>query len=144
MKNILLMAMATLSISACSSIETNKDLTPKIGMANPASTYCVEQGGKLSIEKESNGEVGYCHLANGQKVEEWAYFRQSQAQCLPEEASKLVGKSELTDEQIKQMTHSEKIRRIGPNQAVTMDYRVERITLTIDPTSKKITQASCG
>ncbi|HCW6229076.1 hemolysin, partial [Acinetobacter baumannii] len=27
---------------------------------------------------------------------------------------------------------------------MTMDYRSNRVTVTIDPTSKKITQATCG
>ena len=44
--------------------------TPKLGMANPASEYCVKQGGKIEIRTESKGQVGYCHLKNGQVVEE--------------------------------------------------------------------------
>lgn len=145
MKTILLMSLTMLSLSACSSISSTQQEPPhSLGMANPASKYCVEQGGKLEIVKEANGEVGYCHLANGQTVEEWAFFRQSQKQCVPEGAKALVGKSNLNDDQIKQSTKSEIVRRVAPNQAVTMDYRSERVTVTIDPKTQKITQASCG
>ena len=66
------------------------------------------------------------------------------SKCIPEQAEKLVGQSELSDSQIKQLTKSQSVRRVQPNQPVTMDYREDRITVTIDPQSKKITHASCG
>ena len=144
MKNITILAVLAVSVSACSSIQTTDSKQAKLGLANPASQYCVDQGGKLEIVKETNGEVGYCHLANGEKVEEWTLFRQSQAQCVAEEAVKLVGQTGLTDEQIKQSTKAQVIRRVGPNQPVTMDYRVDRITVTIEPITKIITHANCG
>ncbi|MFH3639497.1 DUF333 domain-containing protein, partial [Acinetobacter baumannii] len=88
---------------------------------NPASQYCVEQGGKLEIRNEANGQVGYCHLPNGQVVEEWKLFRDNQANCVSEEAQKLVGLSGLTDDQIKQKTKSEIVRKVAPGQPMTMD-----------------------
>ena len=45
-------------------------------MANPASAYCVQQGGKSEIRKNQDGsEYGVCILSDGKEVEEWAYFR---------------------------------------------------------------------
>lgn len=144
MKNILLLSAVLTSLAACSATP-NKDMSPpKIGMANPASQYCVEQGGQLEIRNEANGQVGYCKLANGQVVEEWAFFRANQTKCVADEAQKLVGQSGLSEDQIKQKTKSEIVRRVGPNQPVTMDYRENRITVTIDPQSKKIISANCG
>lgn len=49
--------------------------SPMIGMSNPASDFCIQQGGKLEIRQEAAGEVGYCHLPDGRVVEEWAFFR---------------------------------------------------------------------
>ena len=144
MKNITILAVLAVSVSACSSMQTTDSKQAKLGLANPASQYCVDQGGKLEIVKEANGEVGYCHLPNGEKVEEWALFRQSQAQCVAEEVTKLVGQTGLTDEQIKQSTKAQVIRRVAPNQPVTMDYREDRVTVTIEPVTKIITQANCG
>lgn len=144
MKNILFLTCVVASISACSSIQTNPTDHNQVGLANPASQYCIDQGGKLEIAKEANGEVGYCHLKNGQKIEEWALFHQNQSQCDAESAAKLVGKVDLTDTQIKQATHATLIRRIKMGQPVTMDYRIERITLTVDPATKKVLQATCG
>ncbi|TCM18614.1 hypothetical protein EDF56_104144 [Novosphingobium sp. PhB165] len=48
-----------------------------IGMANPASKYCVEQGGRSEIRQEAQGETGYCHLPDGRVVEEWQLFREA-------------------------------------------------------------------
>lgn len=144
MKKIIFLGLALVSLTACSSVQHKDSTPPKIGSPNPASQYCVEQGGKLEIRNEANGQVGYCHLPNGQVVEEWKLFRDNQANCVSEEAQKLVGQSGLTDDQIKQKTKSEIIRKVALGQPMTMDYRSNRVTVTIDPTSKKITQATCG
>jgi putative hemolysin len=46
------------------------------GLANPASQYCIEQGGRLEIRKDADGnEYGVCLLPNGSECEEWALFR---------------------------------------------------------------------
>ncbi len=144
MKKIIFLGLALVSLTACSSVQHKEPTPPKIGSPNPASQYCVEQGGKLEIRNEANGQVGYCHLPNGQVVEEWKLFRDNQANCVAEEAQKLVGQSGLTDDQIKQKTKSEIVRKVAPGQPMTMDYRTNRVTVTIDPASKKITQATCG
>lgn len=45
-------------------------------MANPASTYCVENGGKSEIRTAVDGsQAGYCKFSDGSECEEWAYFR---------------------------------------------------------------------
>lgn len=144
MKKTIFLGLALVSLTACSSVQHKDSTPPKIGSPNPASQYCVEQGGKLEIRNEANGQVGYCHLPNGQVIEEWKLFRDNQANCVAEEAQKLVGQSGLTDDQIKQKTKSEIVRTVAPGQPMTMDYRTNRVTVTIDPASKKITQATCG
>lgn len=46
------------------------------GLANPASTHCVDKGGSLEIRTgPDGGQAGYCTLPNGTVCEEWAYFR---------------------------------------------------------------------
>lgn len=47
-----------------------------VAMANPASAFCLDHGGKL----ETQGDIGsaqssYCVLEDGTKCEEWQYFR---------------------------------------------------------------------
>ena len=45
-------------------------------IANPASTYCVEQGWEIEIKEDSTwAQYGVCKLKDGTEVEEWEYFR---------------------------------------------------------------------
>jgi putative hemolysin len=46
-------------------------------VANPASEYCIAQGGELEIVDEANGQVGYCNLPDGTRIEEWEFFNQA-------------------------------------------------------------------
>lgn len=48
--------------------KTNPE-TNQAQLANPASVYCEEQGGKLNLAD------GMCTLPDGTQCEEWAYFR---------------------------------------------------------------------
>jgi len=48
----------------------------RIGMANPASTYCVQSGYKLEIRTGTDGgQYGACLFPDGAECEEWAFFR---------------------------------------------------------------------
>lgn len=46
-----------------------------VGMANPASTNCIEMGGTLEIVEGADGQFGLCHLPDGRVCDEWALFR---------------------------------------------------------------------
>lgn len=47
-----------------------------VTLGNPASNYCIDSGGTLSIEKDGNGgEYGICHFEDNRSCEEWAMFR---------------------------------------------------------------------
>ena len=51
------------------------------GLANPASVYCGQIGGKTEIKKDATGaEYGMCVFPNGSSCEEWALFR---GKCSP-------------------------------------------------------------
>ena len=48
----------------------------RIGMANPASVYCVQSGYKLEIRTGTDrGQYGACLFPDGTECEEWAFFR---------------------------------------------------------------------
>lgn len=66
---------------------------PEIGMANPASVHCEDQGGRLEIRDEENGQVGYCTFQDGSECEEWAFFN---GECQPGSAEK-TAPSALSD-----------------------------------------------
>lgn len=68
--------MATTLLTACNT--TNATQAPTVGIANPASEFCVKQGGTSEIRKSADGsEYGVCRFANGTVVEEWDYFRKN-------------------------------------------------------------------
>lgn len=51
-----------------------------IGMPNPAAVYCIERGGTLDVQERPQGNITYCVLSNGQRVEEWDFYRQNHPQ----------------------------------------------------------------
>ncbi|WP_322510741.1 DUF333 domain-containing protein [Chloroflexus sp.] len=56
-------------------------VTPVASLANPASTYCIEQGGRLEVlSAASGGQIGVCRFADGTLCEEWAFLR---GECRP-------------------------------------------------------------
>jgi putative hemolysin len=86
---ILGFTMAIASLAACGGddaptttdapVTTDASAAPggaQIG--NPASQYCIDQGGTLEMVDETAGQVGYCNLPDGTRIEEWEYFRASQ------------------------------------------------------------------
>ena len=44
-------------------------------LANPASVFCAQSGGKSEIRNGPRGQYGVCRLPDGRVVEEWKYFR---------------------------------------------------------------------
>ena len=65
-----------LALAACGSdAEPSDTSTSPAGLANPASVFCVDQGGTIEIVDETDGQVGYCNLPDGTRIEEWEYFR---------------------------------------------------------------------
>ncbi len=69
-----------LMLSACTGSQPTA--TPAgVGMPNPASQYCVEQGGRVEIRDEAEGQAGYCIFESGAECEEWAFYR---GECAPD------------------------------------------------------------
>lgn len=69
------LATACGSNDSPSSTEPTSVTEDSTQMANPASVFCIEQGGTLDIVDEANGQVGYCNLPDGTRIEEWEYYR---------------------------------------------------------------------
>lgn len=95
------------------------------GMANPASEYCVSQGGTSEIRKDKDGaEFGVCKLANGEEREEWSLYRESE----------YVGLS-LADAEVKAKENGVEFRiaeQDGEAKALTMDLRPGRVNAVVN------------
>jgi hypothetical protein len=47
----------------------------ELGEANPASEYCIEEGGTIEIRTAEDGsQTGYCIFPDGTECEEWEFF----------------------------------------------------------------------
>ena len=58
-------------------LKKEEEKSSVIGMPNPASVYCVEQGGESILVRSKKGDFGICKLKDGIAVEEWEYNREN-------------------------------------------------------------------
>ena len=81
MKRIFTFAIILMALTACTALQVQ---TPEpaptdmsqVGMPNPASLYCKQNGNKLEIVTAADGsQYGVCVFPNGNTCDEWAYYR---------------------------------------------------------------------
>ena len=63
------------ALSVLAACEDPGSETQAVGLANPASVYCVDSGGRSEIRSDSTGQTGVCVLPDGSEVDEWEYYR---------------------------------------------------------------------
>ena len=68
-----------IGIFSCTTADSgNSNVKKPIGMPNPASKYCVDQGGQSISKKDEDGNsYGVCKFKDGTEIDEWEYFRQN-------------------------------------------------------------------
>jgi uncharacterized protein len=82
MKNIFTFVIILMALTACAAPQTQAapepamtDM-PQVGMPNPASVYCTQNGNKLEIRAAADGsQSGVCIFPDGSTCDEWAYYR---------------------------------------------------------------------
>jgi putative hemolysin len=83
---LIISGLALITLGACTG--PTPQSTP--GMPNPASVHCEEQGGRVEMRTDENGQYGVCVFSDGSECEEWAFYR---GECDPgtvaEETSEL-------------------------------------------------------
>lgn len=106
-------------------------------IANPASVYCIEQGGELKIIKDVNGgEIGICTLPDGTECEEWAFYRGEcpySAEFLESKAKEFCGKENVDSV----YTCAEHIRVVSSLLGGGSTF------YKLDPTGSLIKEAQC-
>lgn len=82
MKKVFVLIVSLLIVTSCTSPLSTPATVPvstgthQANMANPASVYCKEQGYRLEIHTDADGnQAGYCLFPDGSECDEWAYFR---------------------------------------------------------------------
>jgi putative hemolysin len=68
----------TQNTTSTSAVDGTKDdeIAKDTALSNPATVYCLSQGGKFSMRKTLDGSTqGICELPNNIQCDEWAYYR---------------------------------------------------------------------
>jgi dipeptidyl-peptidase-4 len=73
---LLLLALGSCVSPAQEPVVTTAAPQSTAEMANPASLYCLEQGGSLVVEERGDGgQFGVCYFEDNRQCEEWALLR---------------------------------------------------------------------
>jgi len=99
--------------------ETGDENNDGTGLANPASIYCEQQGGRLEIRNDaSGGQYGVCVMPDGTQCDEWEFYRTQV--CSPSGGA--VGDKAVCE---RENCHGLDIK-CGPNpaQVCTMEYQL--------------------
>lgn len=70
----IILILITLILSACNEDPSKVKENP-LNMANPASVFCEEQGGRIEMREDEHGQYGVCVFPDGSECEEWAHLR---------------------------------------------------------------------
>lgn len=79
-RNGAMVGLVTVLVVGCGG-EPEPEPESTVQIPNPASEYCVAQGGRVEIVTDSTGQKGMCHLADGTVVEEWELYRRDHAEA---------------------------------------------------------------
>ncbi len=66
--------LASVVLVGCSSEPDEYEVKEYDATTNPASLYCVQQGGELEMMSENNKRMTYCVTSEDEKVEQWEYY----------------------------------------------------------------------
>ncbi len=66
--------VASMVLVGCSSEPDEYEVKEYDATTNPASLYCVQQGGELEMMSENNKRMTYCVTSEDEKVEQWEYY----------------------------------------------------------------------
>ncbi|OCC02775.1 hypothetical protein BA190_22400 [Labrys sp. WJW] len=64
--------------------------------------------------------------------------------CVAAAAQRLVGQPRPSDDEARKLTGARIVRQIKPGQAVTFDFRPDRVTITTNPATGRVVSAGCG
>ncbi len=76
MPRYFLTAICLTTLAACDDTTTQDTSTQ---LANPAATFCAENGHTYEIRDGAGGQTGVCILSDGSEVDAWDYFRKNNA-----------------------------------------------------------------
>jgi len=73
---LILAGLALIVLTGCVSHSFDNHDKKAMNMTNPASSHCIQLGGKLLIKQLPNGgQYGVCEFADNRQCEEWALYK---------------------------------------------------------------------
>lgn len=83
-KVAILVGLMLFGLVGCVSVQKEKTVAgelvvegERIGMANPASVFCEESGGRSVVVKAADdSELGVCVFPDGRCIDEWDFYRE--------------------------------------------------------------------
>jgi putative hemolysin len=73
---IILTGIALLAAACASTTPTPTEVIEPVGLPNPASQNCLDQGGDLvMMQRGDGGQYGVCFFEDNRQCEEWALMR---------------------------------------------------------------------
>ncbi|WP_172731374.1 DUF333 domain-containing protein [Pluralibacter gergoviae] len=73
------LALSLLPLAGCAQ-HNDAPPPPTVGMANPASVYCLQKGGTLVPVETPQGVSSNCRLPGGETIDEWELYRRDHKQ----------------------------------------------------------------
>ena len=96
------------------------DTDTPVGLPNPASVHCEEQGGTVEIRTDDEGnQYGVCVFEDGSECEEWAFFR---GECQSGQPDNSTSDINLTD---KVWVLQEYGQPLLPNTMITIEFAAD-------------------
>lgn len=105
---------------------TDEELSEEpLELANPASEYCLTQGGASKIKKNADGsEYGVC-VIDGEEIDEWEYFRQATSQFIGRPFAEVQEEFEAAWASVRIAVEDWEAK------ALTTDYRPSRLNVEV-------------
>lgn len=76
MKKLLYVLLVLIILAGFILVLKNQSNKEDVGLANPASVFCVDNGGQLDIRTDAEGaQTGFCIFEDNTECEEWAFSR---------------------------------------------------------------------
>lgn len=63
-------------VAGCANQGGRYHVANELAVTEPATIYCVQEGGAIEFANEHGERMTYCSFGNNKRVEQWAYYNQ--------------------------------------------------------------------
>lgn len=117
--------------------DVDDEIAKDTALSNPATVYCLQNGGKFSMSKTLDGSTeGICELPNNIQCEEWAYYKGdcpsgSKKKDIPTQSSTSTINTGATPTTTPELIEPDP--KINTNTDEEENVKVAKLELTVEP-----------